>query len=116
MRPTLPFLATQFKLAESVTALGIAAFAQVLPVNTNRYAIVFCSVAGGQINLTRNPNGPLSGSLTLANATNASVQLVILTFDEVGPLVQDAWFAVGNIAGQSLGVNEVMYLPTGEVQ
>jgi hypothetical protein len=116
MRVTLPYLATQFKLAESIVALGTAAFTQILPVNTNRYAVLFCSVLGGQINLSRNANGPLTGSLTLANAANASVQFMTLNFDEVGGLVQDAWFAVGNIAGQSIGINEVMYLPTGEIQ
>jgi hypothetical protein len=115
MRPSLPYLATQFKLSEAVIALGTTSFTQVLGVNSNRYSILFCSVTGGQINLARNPNTPLTGSLTLANAANASEQFIILTFDELGPLVQDAWFAVGNIAGQSLGINEVMYVPTGSV-
>lgn len=114
MQPSLPYLATQFKLSEQVIVLGTVAFQQVLPVNTNRYAIVFCSVTGGLINLARNPNGPLTGSVTLANATNASAQLIIFSFDEVGALVQDNWFAVGGIAGQSLGINEVMYVPTGQ--
>ena len=113
---TLPYLATQFKLAEQVVALGTTALQQVLPVNSNRYAIIFCSVNGGQINLGRNANGPLSGSLTLANAANASAQFIVLTFDEVGPIVQDNWFAVGNVVGQILGINEAMYLPTGPVE
>lgn len=112
MRPSLPYLGTQFKLTESVIALGTTAFTPVLPQNPNRFAIIFCSVTGGQINLARNPNLPLSGSLTLANAANASEQFVVLTFDELGSLVQDNWFAVGNVAGQSLGVNEIMYVPT----
>ena len=112
MRPTLPSLATQFKLSELVVALGTTAFVQVLPVNSNRYAIVFCAVDGGQVNLARNPNGPLSGSLTLANAANASAQYIVLTFADVGPLVQDNWFAVGAVPGQSLGVQEIMYIPT----
>lgn len=116
MPVTLPYLNTQFKLAEQVIALGTATFVQVLPVNSNRYALIFCSVAGGQINLSRNPNGPLSGSLTLANANNASMQLIVLTFDEVGPIVQDNWFAVGGIVGQSLGIHEAMYLPSAPVQ
>lgn len=114
MRPSLPYLGSQFKLSELVITLGAVAFQQVLPVNTNRYAIVFCSVTGGLINLARNPNGPLTGSLTLANATNASAQVIILSFADVGALVQDNWFAVGGIAGQSIGINEVMYVPTGQ--
>jgi len=112
MRPTLPYLTSQFKLAEYQIALPVGSFVQVLPSNTNRYAIVFCSTFGGQVNLSRNPNATGNGSLTLANAANASMQDLILTFSDVGPLVGDAWFACALIAGQVLGINEIMYLPT----
>jgi hypothetical protein len=115
MKPSLPYLGTQFKLTESVIALGTTSFTPVLAQNPNRYSILFCSVTGGQINLSRLANGPLSGSLTLANAANASEQFIVLTFEELGSLVQDNWFAVGNVVGQSIGVNEVMYVPTGSV-
>lgn len=114
MRVSLACLGTQFKLTEQVIPLGTTAFQQVLGQNPNRYAIIFCAVTGGQVNLARNPNLPLVGSLTLANAANASEQFIVLTFDELGSLVQDNWFAVGNVPGQSIGVNEVMYVPTGE--
>jgi hypothetical protein len=115
MRPSLPYLGSQFKLTEQVIALGTVTFTPVLTMNPNRYAVLFCSVNGGQINLARNPNGPLTGSLTLANAANASSQYILLTWDEVASLVQDDWFAIGNIAGQAIGVNEVQYIPTGSV-
>lgn len=114
MRPSLPYLGSQFKLTEQVFALNNGALIQVLPSNTNRYAIIFCSVSGGQINLARNQNIGTGGSITLANAANASIQDLILTFADVGSLVQDTWFAASKGPAETLGVNEVMYVPTGQ--
>lgn len=112
MRPSLPYLATQFKLTEQVFPLTNGGYTQVLGANPNRYAIIFCSVTGGQINLARNPNIGPQGSITLANAANASIQDLILTWDDVAALVTDAWFAQSKGPADTLGVNEIMYVPT----
>jgi hypothetical protein len=115
MRPSLPYLGTQFKNTEQVFALNNVSLTQVLPSNPNRYAVIFSTISGGQINLCRNPQIGVNGSLTLANAANASLQNIVLTFADVGSIVQDTWFAASKGAAETLGVNESMYVPTGSV-
>lgn len=114
MRPGLPFLGAQFKLVENVFALTNTGITQVLQHNSNRFAIIFCAVTGGQINMARDATFLPNGSLTLANAANASVQDLVLTFTDVGALVQEAWFAQSKGPADSLGIHEIIYMPTGE--
>lgn len=109
---SLPFLSTQFRLIENVFSLTNAGPTEVMVQNANRFAFILCAVTGGQINLARSTAFFPDGSLTLANAANASVQDLVLTFTDVGALVQEMWFAQSKGPADKLGVHEIIYVPT----
>jgi len=116
MKLSLPTLSAYFKLREKIIVLSTTTFTQVLEPNANRYSVLFCSVSGGQIDLARTEPASKPGSLTLANAANASIQFITLTFEEHGALVHDQWWAVSDgIIAQTLGVNEVIWQPPVEL-
>jgi hypothetical protein len=110
----LPILATYFVTRESQVVVPVGSYVPLISNNGNRWSVLFCSVTGGQVNLVRNQNLPLSGSLTLANAANASEQFILLAFKELGPAVQEAWFGTsGTGVAETVGITEVIYQPPG---
>ena len=109
----LPVLASYFVVREFQIPLPLGPPVQLLTPNSNRWALLFCSLGGTTIGLMRNANLASPGSLTLANAANASNQFVLLTFRDVGPVVQDQWFGVAVGVAGTIGIQEIVYQPPG---
>lgn len=116
MTKSLPVLGADFTLRELTFALNNITPTQVLTNNPNRYAIVFCTVTGGQINLGRSAAVFPGGSLTMANAANASQQYIVLTWNDVAALVQDQWWAESKGAAETIGIQEILYTPVAGLQ
>jgi hypothetical protein len=107
--PSISASAAQYKLIKTQFSSNATPQKMIGP-NPNRVALTLWDAAGNIFYGT--PDSKPSTSGGLLNQGSSAVGLM-LTFDTVGPLVQEEFWSCRLSGGSTTGIVEVIYVPTG---
>lgn len=83
---------------------------QICPANPNRYALMISS-SGANVNFGINPKN--------VSSLNGEIQFglqyytIILTYRDLGPYIQNAFYSATNSGAANTYVTEIVYVPSG---
>jgi hypothetical protein len=84
---------------------------QLLAPNPQRWAVMFWFVSGTTVTVSPFPDMGAAGGFPL----NQSPFVFVLTFEQLGGMIQGCWFGLTNPTNQFIGVTEVVYMPPSDI-